>query len=115
LPAMLPTKFDLTQRGRTPDWLKVKNPKAPAVTREAEEDWSGRWSSVGSRIQPSPLGAFLEKIGLQGSMNPAGSRTGLRETRQSIKPPVASQKRRCKRGVPLQIKIAPSTKRDDDG
>jgi bifunctional non-homologous end joining protein LigD len=25
--------------GRTADWLKCKNPKAPAVTREAEEDW----------------------------------------------------------------------------
>jgi len=26
--------------GRTHDWLKVKNPDAPAVRREAEEDWS---------------------------------------------------------------------------
>jgi bifunctional non-homologous end joining protein LigD len=25
--------------GRSPDWLKVKNPNAPAVKREAEEDW----------------------------------------------------------------------------
>jgi bifunctional non-homologous end joining protein LigD len=25
--------------GRSPHWVKVKNPKAPAVTREAEEDW----------------------------------------------------------------------------
>jgi bifunctional non-homologous end joining protein LigD len=25
--------------GRSPDWLKMKNPDAPAVTREAEEDW----------------------------------------------------------------------------
>jgi hypothetical protein len=25
--------------GRTPDWLKFKNPQAPAVRREAEEDW----------------------------------------------------------------------------
>jgi hypothetical protein len=25
--------------GRPPHWVKVKNPKAPAVTREAEEDW----------------------------------------------------------------------------
>jgi len=24
--------------GRATDWLKAKNPKAPAVTREAEED-----------------------------------------------------------------------------
>jgi hypothetical protein len=27
---------------RSPHWLKVKNPKAPTVKREAEED-SGRW------------------------------------------------------------------------
>jgi hypothetical protein len=27
--------------GRFPHWVKVKNPKAPAVTREAEEDWGG--------------------------------------------------------------------------
>ena len=25
--------------GRTRDWLKMKNPDAPAVRREAEEDW----------------------------------------------------------------------------
>jgi bifunctional non-homologous end joining protein LigD len=24
---------------RSPDWLKFKNPEAPAVKREAEEDW----------------------------------------------------------------------------
>src|SRR5215831_3371186 len=28
--------------GRSKDWLKFKNPEAPAVKREAEEDWSGR-------------------------------------------------------------------------
>ena len=27
--------------GRTTDWLKFKNPEAPAVRREAEEDWGG--------------------------------------------------------------------------
>jgi bifunctional non-homologous end joining protein LigD len=26
--------------GRSPHWVKVKNPTAPAVRREAEEDWS---------------------------------------------------------------------------
>jgi ATP-dependent DNA ligase len=26
--------------GRSPDWIKSKNPNAPAVRREAEEDWS---------------------------------------------------------------------------
>ena len=25
--------------GRSPDWLKFKNPQAPAARREAEEDW----------------------------------------------------------------------------
>ena len=25
--------------GRSPDWLKMKNLAAPAVKREAEEDW----------------------------------------------------------------------------
>jgi bifunctional non-homologous end joining protein LigD len=25
--------------GRSPDWLKMKNPAAPAVKHEAEEDW----------------------------------------------------------------------------
>jgi bifunctional non-homologous end joining protein LigD len=27
--------------GRTSDWLKFKNPAAPAVIREAEEEWGG--------------------------------------------------------------------------
>jgi hypothetical protein len=25
--------------GRSPDWLKFQNPEAPAVKREAEEEW----------------------------------------------------------------------------
>ena len=30
--------------GRSPHWVKIKNPKAPAVAREAEEDWgSPHW------------------------------------------------------------------------
>jgi ATP-dependent DNA ligase len=28
--------------GRTSDWLKFKNPDAPAVRREADEDWGRR-------------------------------------------------------------------------
>ena len=28
-------------RGRSSSWLKVKNPDAPAVRREREEDWGG--------------------------------------------------------------------------
>jgi bifunctional non-homologous end joining protein LigD len=30
----------LYRSGRSPHWVKVKNPKASAVKREAEEDWS---------------------------------------------------------------------------
>ena len=29
----------LYRSGRSPNWVKVKNPNAPAVKREAEEDW----------------------------------------------------------------------------
>ena len=30
--------------GRSPDWLKMKNPEASAVKREEEEDWGKeRW------------------------------------------------------------------------
>jgi bifunctional non-homologous end joining protein LigD len=28
--------------GRSQDWLKIKNPAAPAVKREAEEDWGNK-------------------------------------------------------------------------
>jgi ATP-dependent DNA ligase len=28
--------------GRSKHWIKVKNPKAPAVRREAEEDWGNK-------------------------------------------------------------------------
>jgi hypothetical protein len=38
--------------GRSRDWLKMKNPNAPAVKREAEEDW-GRHSPV-KLVSPSP-------------------------------------------------------------
>ena len=33
-------KNSIYRSGRSPDWLKMKNPAAPAVKREAEEDWS---------------------------------------------------------------------------
>jgi hypothetical protein len=32
-------KDSVYRSGRSPDWLKMKNPVAPAVKREAEEDW----------------------------------------------------------------------------
>jgi len=28
--------------GRSPDWLKMKNPNAPVVKREAEEGWGSK-------------------------------------------------------------------------
>jgi ATP-dependent DNA ligase len=34
--------------GRSPHWIKSKNPQAAAARREAEEDW-GRWPSARSR------------------------------------------------------------------
>jgi bifunctional non-homologous end joining protein LigD len=32
-------KDSMYRSGRSRDWLKMKNPAAPAVKREAEEDW----------------------------------------------------------------------------
>jgi hypothetical protein len=37
--------------GRSPDWLKFKNPEALAVKSEAEEDW-GNQSSVDGWQRP---------------------------------------------------------------
>jgi bifunctional non-homologous end joining protein LigD len=40
LEGIVPKRKDSAYRsGRSPDWLKMKNPTAPAVKREAEEDW----------------------------------------------------------------------------
>ena len=43
---------------RSPDWLKFKNPEAPAVRREAEEDWTqmSRRKRITSGLTISPLG-----------------------------------------------------------
>ena len=41
LEGIVSKRRDSTYRsGRSPDWLNMKNPDAPAVTREAEEDWA---------------------------------------------------------------------------
>ena len=43
LEGIVSKRLGLTYRsGRSADWLKFKNPEAPAVRREAEEDWEGR-------------------------------------------------------------------------
>ena len=34
-------KDSIYRSGCSPDWLKMKNSLAPAVKREAEEDWGG--------------------------------------------------------------------------
>jgi ATP-dependent DNA ligase len=36
------SKDSAYRSGRSPDWLKMKNPEASAVKREAEEDWGKR-------------------------------------------------------------------------
>ena len=36
--------------GRVNHWLKIKNPLAPAVKREAEEDWGAKRSARERRI-----------------------------------------------------------------
>jgi bifunctional non-homologous end joining protein LigD len=35
-------KASSCRSGRSPDWLKSKNPASEAVRREAEEDWGHR-------------------------------------------------------------------------
>ena len=40
LEVIVSKRKDSTYRsGRSPDWLKMKNPACSAVKREAEEDW----------------------------------------------------------------------------
>jgi ATP-dependent DNA ligase len=40
LEGIVPKRKDSAYRsGRSPDWLKMKNPEASAVKREAEEEW----------------------------------------------------------------------------
>jgi len=44
LEGIVSKRKDSTYRsGRSPDWLKSKNPACAAVKRETEEDWSKRW------------------------------------------------------------------------
>jgi ATP-dependent DNA ligase len=39
---VLKRKDSTYRSGRSPDWLKMKNSAAPAVKREAEEEWGKR-------------------------------------------------------------------------
>ena len=38
-PSQIERKDSAYRSGRSPDWLKMKNSNAPAVKREAEEEW----------------------------------------------------------------------------
>ena len=50
--------------GRVDHWLKIKNPAAPAVKREAEEDWGDRRGTRGgSRHRRHPLRHDLTEAG----------------------------------------------------
>jgi bifunctional non-homologous end joining protein LigD len=52
LEGIVSKRRDSTYRsGRSPDWLKMKNADAPAVKREAEEDW-GKERGTGKRAKP---------------------------------------------------------------
>jgi hypothetical protein len=49
--------------GKCKDWLKFKNPDAPAVKREAEEDW-GRWNERDRPSRMADLGVLADLDGL---------------------------------------------------
>src|SRR5262249_15301245 len=43
-------KGSMYRSGRSPDWLKMKNSDAPAVKREAEEEWGKGPALIRSRV-----------------------------------------------------------------
>ena len=51
--------------GRSRDWLKAKNPNSPAVTREAEEDWSAATLVLVTAMSPASCLVFSIKIDRQ--------------------------------------------------
>jgi bifunctional non-homologous end joining protein LigD len=56
--------------GRVDHWLKIKNPAAPAVRREAEEDWSGKRTAARSlRAEQEMLGKVIEQLTPASSIN----------------------------------------------
>jgi ATP dependent DNA ligase domain len=58
LEGIVSKRRDLPYRsGRSPDWLKMKNANAPAVKREAEEDWgpTSRFTMTSRRLRALPL------------------------------------------------------------
>ena len=70
LEGILSKRKDLPYRsGRSPDWLKMKNPACAAVKREAEEDW--RMVRRGPRKPQSSFGPGLEETGRGPTSGPA--------------------------------------------
>jgi hypothetical protein len=56
--------------GRSPDWLKMKNANAPAVKREAEEEWAGDFAaqaSFGSVAHPATSQLFSRLLWIIGA------------------------------------------------
>jgi len=96
----------LYRSGRVNDWLKIKNPKAPAVKREAEEDWGesdGRACGAEDNARDSPPPAAMDLRGPQrrvlhreGRQRPGG---GLGLLRGRTRPASGSQPRDQGRGA----------------
>jgi hypothetical protein len=80
--------------GRSPDWLKMKNPEAPAVKREAKEDWGlriGQISKLKERVMTTaPLyqlhrrELFLPFLGVAAYRFSSGNIRGLLRASQSL-------------------------------
>ena len=49
--------------GRSPHWIKSKNPNAPAVKREAEEDWGRQSMPQREFADQKALVAYAEQNG----------------------------------------------------
>ena len=58
--------------GRSPDWLKMKNSDAPAVKREAEEEWGNRACILREPVkeQSTASGAAVGLVGTAFVRNP---------------------------------------------
>jgi ATP-dependent DNA ligase len=66
--------------GRSPDWLKMKNPDAPAVKREAEEDWAKR---NGDNVAQDAMCVWHRRIGRIADRR-AGSFRGMQKSKEHL-------------------------------
>jgi hypothetical protein len=75
--------------GRSPHWIKTKNPQAPAVKREAEEDWGG-WSARSRHSRRSRLRSWAQNmragLGVDNSVVETGEHTDKHQDRNEIAP-----------------------------